>query len=60
LAPLLGVLVLLWALGEAMRRTPRGATALGHPVIALTGRLGLAAIFILSLVDLGRDVAELM
>lgn len=60
LAPLLGILVLFWAAGEGMRRTPRGATALGRPVIAFTGRLRLAAIFILSLVDLGRDVAELL
>lgn len=38
----------------------RGATALGHPVMALAVRLGLAAIFVLSLVDLGRGAAELM
>lgn len=60
LAPLLGILVLLWALYEGMRRTPRGATALGHPVTAWAARLGLAFIFVLSLVDLGRDAAELM
>lgn len=60
LAPLLGILVLLWASGEGMRRTPRGATALGHPVMAWAARLGLAGIFVLSLVDLGRDAAELM
>jgi hypothetical protein len=60
LAPLLGVLVLLWASGEGMRRTPRGATLLRHPVMAWAVRLGLATIFVLSLVDLGRDATELM
>jgi hypothetical protein len=60
LAPLLGILVLLWVSGEGMRRTPHGATALGHPVMAWAARLGLAAIFVLGLVDLGRDATELM
>ena len=60
LAPLLGILVLLWASGEGMRRTPGGATALGNPVMARVARLGLAAIFVLSLVDLATDAAELM
>ena len=60
LAPLLGVLVLLWALGEGMRRTPAGAAALGRPVMAWAARLGLTAIFVLSLVDLGKDATELM
>jgi len=60
LAPLLGVLVLLWASGERMRRTPRGATALGHPVMVWAARLGLAGIFVLGLVDLGKDATELM
>lgn len=60
LAPLLGILVLLWASGEGMRRIPRGATAIGHPVMAWAARLGLAGLFVLSLVDLGRDAAELM
>jgi len=60
LAPLLAVLVLLWASGEGIRRTPSGATALGHPVLAWAARLGLATIFVLSLVDLGKDATELM
>lgn len=60
LAPLLGIFVLLWASGEGMRRTPHGATALGHPVMAWAARLGLAVIFVLGLVDLGRDATELM
>jgi len=60
LAPLLSVLVLLWALGEGMRRTSPGATALGHPAMAWTARIGLATIFVVSLVDLGRDATELL
>lgn len=60
LAPLLGILVLLWVSGEGMRRIPRGASAIGHPVMAWAARLGLAGLFLLSLVDLGRDAAELM
>jgi len=60
LAPLLVVLVLLWAAGERVRRTPRGATALGHPVMAWAARLGLTTIFVLSLVDLGKDAIRLM
>jgi len=60
LAPLLAILVLLWASGEGLHRTSRGATALGHPAMAWAARLGLAAIFVLSLVDLGKDVNELI
>lgn len=60
LAPLLGILVLLWASREGLRRTPGGATALGHPVMARAARLGLTAVFVLSLVDLGKDATELM
>ena len=43
LAPPLGILVLLWASCEGMRRTPRGATALGNPVTAWAARLGWSA-----------------
>lgn len=60
LAPLLGVLVILWASAEGVRRTPLGAAAIGHPVMARAARLGLAAIFVLSLFDLGKDATELM
>jgi hypothetical protein len=60
LAPLLAVLVLLWASREGLRRTPRGASALTHPAMPCAARLGLAAIFVLSLVDLGKDATELM
>ena len=59
LAPLLAVLVLLWASGEGLRRTPRGARVLTHPATSLVARLGLVAIFVLSLVDLGKDAIEL-
>jgi hypothetical protein len=57
---LLAVLVLLWASREGLRRTPRGASALAHPAMPWAARLGLAAIFVLSLVDLGKDATELM
>jgi hypothetical protein len=60
LAPLLAVLFLLWASREGLRRTPRGASALTHPAIPWAARLGLAAIFVLSLVDLGKDATELI
>lgn len=60
LAPLLGILVLLWASREAMRRTSRGATALSHPATAWAARLGLITALVLSLVDLGKDATELM
>lgn len=60
LAPLLGVLVLLWASGEGIRRTPRGAAALGHPAMAWAARLGLAVVFVLGLIDLGKDATELI
>jgi hypothetical protein len=60
LAPLLAVLVLLWASREWLRRTPRGASALTSPATAWVARLGLTAIFVLSLVDLGKDAGELM
>ena len=60
LAPLLGVLILLWASGEGLRRTRRGAAALGHPATRWAARLGLATIFALSLIDLGKDTTTLM
>ena len=60
LAPVLGALILLWASGEGLRRTPRGAAALGHPAMRWAARLALAAIFALSMVDLGEDTTELM
>lgn len=59
-APLLAFLVLVWASGEGLRRTSLGATALGHPAMAWAARLGLAAIFVMSLVDLGNDASELV
>lgn len=60
LAPLLGVLVVLWAASEALRRTAFGATALAHPALPWAARLGLAAIFVWALADLTRDVTTLV
>jgi len=60
LAPLLAVLLVLWASREGLRRMPRGAAALGHPALPWAARLGLVALFALGLVDLGKDVADLM
>lgn len=58
--PLLGVLALLWASSEALRRSSSGVRPLTHPAMPWAARLGLAAIFGLSLVDLGKDAAELI
>lgn len=59
LAPLLGVLLVLWASGERMRRVSRGATAFAHPLVPWAARLRLVAIVTLGLVDLVRDATEL-
>lgn len=59
LAPVLPVLVLLWLAHAGIRRLPGGAVALAHPAVPWAARLGLAAIFLFSLMSLGRDIAEL-
>jgi hypothetical protein len=60
LLPVLAVLVLLWVGRQALRRTPRGAIAVGHPAIPWAARAGLVAAFSLGLADLGQDAAELL
>jgi hypothetical protein len=60
LFPLLAALVLLWASREGLRQSPRVAGVLTHAATAWAARLGLAVIFAQSLVDLGRDAAELI
>lgn len=59
LAPLLAILVALWALREKVRRMPGVAAALDHPAAAWVARLALAVVFVEALVDLGNDAAEL-
>ncbi|MEP6761363.1 MAG: hypothetical protein ABJA93_08350 [Sporichthyaceae bacterium] len=59
LAPLLAVMVALWALGEALRRDARFRTGLGHPALPWVARLGLVAVFAFALADLIGDVTEL-
>ena len=59
LAPLVAVMVALWALNEGLRRHPRFRGALGHPALAWAARLGLVVVFVVALVDLTRDVREL-
>jgi hypothetical protein len=59
LAPLLAVMVALWALGEGLRRDPRFRSALAHPALPWLGRLGLVAVFAVGLVDLTQDATEL-
>jgi hypothetical protein len=59
LAPLLAVMVAVWALNEGLRRHPRSRGALGHPALLWLARLGLVALFGFALVDLATDVNEL-
>jgi hypothetical protein len=60
LAPLLAVLAALWAAREwVRRRAPQVAVALGRAEWGWVGRFGLAVIFVLAMVDLGSDAAEL-
>jgi hypothetical protein len=56
LFPILGVLANLWAAREALQRR---VAALQHPAFVWVGRAGLTAAFVLGLVDLGQDAAEL-
>jgi hypothetical protein len=60
LAPLVAVMAALWALIEGLRRHPRSRNAVGHPALAWVARLGLAVVFALALVDLTKDVTELV
>ena len=59
LAPLLAVMVALWALGEALRRDARFRSGLRHPALPWVARLGLVAVFAFALADLIGDVTEL-
>jgi hypothetical protein len=59
LAPLLAVMVALWALNEALRRHHRLRGALAHPALPWVARAGLAAVFVVALVDLVGDATEL-
>ena len=60
LFPFLFGLVLLWVLRETMRQSAFGANALAHPALPWVGRLGLSAVFLQSLLDLGMDATELI
>lgn len=59
-SPLLVPLVAVWAVDQLLLRTRTGEKVLGHPAVPWSARLGLAVIFAVSLLDLGRDTAELM
>jgi len=60
LFPFLFGLVLLWILRETLRQSAFGANALAHPALPWVGRLGLSALFVQSLLDLGMDATELI
>ncbi len=60
LFPFLFGLVLLWILRETLRQSAFGANALAHPALPWVGRLGLSAVFVQSLLDLGMDATELI
>jgi hypothetical protein len=59
LAPLVAVMVALWALGEGLRRHSGLRGVVGHPALPWVARLGLVAVFAVALVDLTKDVTEL-
>lgn len=58
--PLLVPLAAAWTVREGLRRTKTGAKALDDLALRWAGRLGLAVIFAVGLLDLGRDTAELI
>jgi hypothetical protein len=60
LFPLAALLAATWAAREGLRGTKTGAKALDHPALRWGGRLGLAVIFAIGLLDLGKDTAELI
>jgi hypothetical protein len=49
-----------WVAREGLRRTHTGAVVVDHPALGWAARLGLVAIFTVSLLDLARDAAELL
>jgi hypothetical protein len=59
LAPLLAVMVALWALNEGLRGHDRFRAALGHPALPWLARAGLAVVFVVALVDLVGETKEL-
>ena len=60
LFPLLGVLAGVWAIREVIRRTPSGAGFLAHPTLPWGARGALSVVFVMAVVDLGQDTAELI
>ena len=58
-APLVAVMVALWALNEGLRRHPRLRGPLGHPALLWAARLGLVVVFAFALVDLVGETTEL-
>jgi hypothetical protein len=59
LLPALAVLVVLWLVREGLRRTAASAAALDHPAGPWLVRAALAALFILSSVQLLSETAQL-
>ena len=59
LAPLVAVMVALWALNEGLRRNDRFRAALGHPALPWVARAGLVVVFVVALVDLVGETTEL-
>jgi hypothetical protein len=59
LAPLVAVMVALWALNEALRRHDRLQGAVGHRALPWVARAGLVVVFVVALVDLVGDATEL-
>jgi len=60
IAPIVGVLLLGLLAFEAVRRTPRGGTALSHPAWPWLVRGVLAVVFTVSLINLVRDTVTLL
>lgn len=59
LAPLIPVIVLVWATREWLLRQPRLRVAVTAPVVPWVARAGLTVVFVLALVDLLTDVSTL-
>jgi hypothetical protein len=59
-AALLVIVAAGWAARERLRGTHTGAVVLDHPAPGWAARVGLAAIFTVSLLDLASDTAELL
>jgi hypothetical protein len=60
LAPLLAVMVAVWALNAGLRRHHRFGAALAHPALPWIARAGLAVVFVVALVDLAEETTELV